>query len=86
MGLIGRKKEINRLNELYNRTRSEFVVLYGRRRIGKTFLVRQVFRDRMTFQHTALASNSLSQQLVNFHHSIVQTFGEQDLKSDLKIG
>lgn len=80
MGLIGRKKEINRLNELYNRTRSEFVVLYGRRRIGKTFLVRHIFQDRMTFQHTALASNSLSQQLVNFHHSIVHTFGTQDQK------
>ena len=76
MELVGRNKEIIRLNELFERNRSEFVVLYGRRRIGKTFLVRKMFQNRMSFQLTALANASLSNQLLNFHYSLVQTFGD----------
>ena len=37
--IIGREKEIKELVELYNSDKSEFVAVYGRRRIGKTFLV-----------------------------------------------
>lgn len=37
--IIGREKEIAELNELYHSDKSEFVAVYGRRRVGKTFLV-----------------------------------------------
>ena len=37
--LIGREKEVARLNELYERDQAELVAIYGRRRVGKTFLV-----------------------------------------------
>lgn len=37
--IIGREKEIEELKELYNSDKSEFVAVYGRRRVGKTFLV-----------------------------------------------
>ena len=40
--LIGRKKEIEELSELYNSNKAEFVAIYGRRRIGKTFLVDKI--------------------------------------------
>ena len=38
MGIIGRQQEVNELNELYNSGKAEYVVIYGRRRVGKTFL------------------------------------------------
>lgn len=53
--IVSRKKEINELEDIYNSGKSEFVVVYGRRRVGKTFLVRELFRDRMAFYHTALS-------------------------------
>ncbi len=43
--LIGRQKEQNCLAEYINSGRSEFVVVYGRRRVGKTFLVRNAIAD-----------------------------------------
>ena len=36
--IIGREKEIAELNELYNSDKSEFVAVYGRRRVGKTWV------------------------------------------------
>jgi AAA+ ATPase superfamily predicted ATPase len=38
--LIGRKDEIRRLKEAFSSEQSEFVAIYGRRRVGKTFLMR----------------------------------------------
>ena len=44
--IIARNAEIEVLNRKYNSDKSEFVVVYGRRRIGKTFIVNNVFKDR----------------------------------------
>ena len=38
--IIGRKRELQQLEEAYKAEESQFVVVYGRRRVGKTFLVR----------------------------------------------
>ena len=53
--LIGREKEIKKLNELYYSGSAELVALYGRRRVGKTYLVDQVFDKRITFRHSGLS-------------------------------
>jgi len=53
--MIGRKKEINELINLYNNKKAELVAVYGRRRVGKTYLINQVFKDKFTFKHTALS-------------------------------
>ena len=53
--MIGRRKEIRELNKLYDRSCAEFVAIYGRRRVGKTFLVDETFAGRMTFRHAGLA-------------------------------
>ena len=55
MNIVGRKEEIKELERLYRTGSSEFVAVYGRRRVGKTFLVKEVFKDRMTFLHTGLS-------------------------------
>jgi len=55
------------LEDIYNSGKSEFVVVYGRRRVGKTFLVRELFRDRLAFYHTALSPIELDKaQLTDF--------------------
>lgn len=47
--LIGRKKQQAELLEAYNSDDSRFVALYGRRRVGKTYLIKQTFKDKFTF-------------------------------------
>lgn len=59
--------------------RSEFVVVYGRRRVGKTFLIRQYFNNRFDFELTGLANANTSQQLKNF-----QASANKYLKTPLK--
>ena len=53
--MIGRKKEINLLNEIYSNGEAEFIAIYGRRRVGKTYLVDETMNDRITFRHTGLS-------------------------------
>ena len=65
--LIGRKQELATFYSLSNSNKSEFVAVYGRRRIGKTFLIRSAFENNFAFQTTGLANATLSQQLTNFH-------------------
>ena len=67
--LIGRAKEIKQLDKVMASKKSEFVALYGRRRVGKTFLVREYFGYQFDFQLTGLANANTSQQLVNFQVS-----------------
>lgn len=66
MKIIARKKEIDQLETLYKSDKSEFVIVYGRRRIGKTFLVSQLFEKRFTFQYTGSRQESQKTQLQRF--------------------
>jgi len=63
---IGRKKEQKRLEEKKESYRSEFIAVYGRRRVGKTMLIRKTFNNNFTFQITAIANVDKQQQLLNF--------------------
>ena len=53
--MIGREKETSELVELYNRKNAELVAVYGRRRVGKTYLVDETFKGRITFRHAGLS-------------------------------
>ena len=79
--IIGREKEISILNMVYNSEKSEFIALYGRRRVGKTFLIRSVFKDKFTFQITGLSNSSLKQQLANFNLTLNNTDARNDYES-----
>lgn len=75
--LIGRKDEVKILNRLYDSDQSEFVAVYGRRRVGKTYLVNEVFSDRITFSHTGLSNaaldkNFIKHQLNEFYNSLLR--------------
>jgi uncharacterized protein len=65
--LIGRKKELEALRGMLNGNRSEFVAIYGRRRVGKTYLIRTAFNNQYTFYVTGLANATTAQQITNFH-------------------
>lgn len=75
MKLIARKKETVELERLYNSSRSEFVIVYGRRRIGKTFLVNQVFQDRFTFAFVGARKQSTTVQLQRFARQLQEFSG-----------
>ena len=68
--LIGRKKQQAELLEAYNADDSKFVALCGRRRVGKTFLVKQTFKDNFTFSHSGLAHATLQEQLYGWRSSL----------------
>ena len=79
MGIIGREKEIAELYQLYDSGKSEFVAVYGRRRVGKTFLVDESLKGKITFRHAGLSpvdkensKNSLKYQLRQFYISLQQ--------------
>ena len=68
--IIGRKKERQRLNDLYSSGKAEFVAMYGRRRVGKTFLIRQMLENQFVFDLAGLANANTKEQLVNFTLSL----------------
>lgn len=77
MAIVGREKEINELIHLYNSDKAEFVAIYGRRRVGKTFLVDEALKGKITFRHAGLSpvendskKNNLKEQLKHFYYSL----------------
>ncbi|MCR5457653.1 MAG: AAA family ATPase [Clostridiales bacterium] len=68
--LIGRKKEIEILNESYKSEYTSFVAVYGRRGIGKTFLVRSLLDEKITFQHEGIFQGNFKEQLFAFASSL----------------
>lgn len=79
---IGRKKEIERLLSCYQSNRSEFAILYGRRRVGKTFLVNHTFKGKFAFYFTGLHNTPHSRQLEKFAEAI-QEFGSLPIRPKL---
>ena len=80
MNIIGRQSEREQLERIYNSNGSKFVAVYGRRRVGKTFLIKEHFKDRLTFWHTGLSPYDrdkkylLHNQLQAFFYSL-QDYG-----------
>jgi len=58
--MIGRKEERNYLLSLLSEEEPQFIAVFGRRRIGKTYLVRESFNHNFTFQHTGLSNNEIA--------------------------
>jgi uncharacterized protein len=68
--IIGRQKEIQKLESITKNKKSEFLAVYGRRRVGKTFLIREFFDYKFDFQISGLANADTSQQIFNFDTSL----------------
>ncbi|MBR2289003.1 MAG: AAA family ATPase [Clostridia bacterium] len=64
--LIGRKDEIRRLDSCMRETNAQLIILYGRRRIGKTYLIDEYFHGRFDFKITGSYKEKKDLQLYNF--------------------
>ena len=78
--MIGRKKEIEEFNRILNSDRAQLVAVYGRRRVGKTYLVDETFKGNITFRHAGLSPvevergasiSPLKAQLKHFYNSLL---------------
>ncbi len=72
--IVGREAEISVLKEALKSDQAELIAVYGRRRVGKTFLIRSVYSNQMVFDFTGVKDASLSDQLKNFSRVLVSTF------------
>lgn len=72
--IIGRESEIKTLEKIYASSKSEFVAVCGRRRIGKTFLIKELFEGKFSFTMAGLAKGNTQEQLANFNNSLKRQF------------
>lgn len=68
--LIGRERQQRELLDLLNRDESQFCAIYGRRRVGKTYLVKQTFQNQFAFTHTGVSEATKDEQLWEFRESL----------------
>ena len=69
---VGREYEIRQLEKYRNSKESEFVIVYGRRRVGKTFMVKEFFDDTYDFKVTGLYKKPKKTQLKNFYLALLE--------------
>lgn len=74
--IIGRESEKTILTDIFNSKKAEFVAVYGRRRVGKTYLIEQFFRKKtcLYFQTTGLREGTLKEQLAAFAKAVGESF------------
>lgn len=72
---IGREKELITLNRIYNSDKFEFVVIYGRRRVGKTALINRFIEGKPAIYFMGIESNE-RQNLNNFSRSVLSFSGD----------
>lgn len=79
--IIGREHEIKKLKRALSSEYSEFIAVYGRRRVGKTFLIKEAFDYSFSFQHSGISKGDKWLQLDEFAKSLER----QGMKSRRKI-
>lgn len=68
--IIGRTRECERLEKCMNATTAQLVVVYGRRRVGKTYLINHYFENNLDFKITGAYGQSKKIQLRNFNDEL----------------
>ena len=68
--IAGRHDELTIFNKVVASPEAEFMAVYGRRRVGKTFLIREFFEDMICFEIVGIYKASLRDQLSNFATSL----------------
>lgn len=77
MNIIGRRKEQDLLQTCLESKRPEFLAIYGRRRTGKTYLVKEFFHNQFSFYATGVANASTKEQLEVFGDTL-RRFGSKE--------
>ena len=75
MSIIGREKEIRVLKTCYESEKSDFVAVYGRRRVGKTFLVKELFGAEFSFYSTGILGGDRQAQLQSWNREMIRFGG-----------
>lgn len=75
--IIGRKEEIAILNEALHSEEAEMIAVLGRRRVGKTFLIREIYKERIIFELTGIRNQSDKEHLEAFMLKIEELTGEK---------
>ena len=75
--LIGRANEHHILKEVYEALESKFIAVYGRRRFGRTFLIRESPGSCFTFRHTGYFGGKMADELFEFCTSL-REYGSKD--------
>ena len=81
--VIGREEELATISRLYASDRSEFLALYGRRRVGKSFLIEEALENKFAFMTVGLyikvdkddtekVESYRQQQLRHFYSSLLE--------------
>ena len=73
--IIGREQEIEKLENYISSRKSEFIAIYGRRRVGKTFLVKELFENRFAFRVTGKDNVTTKEQLASFSFALNDQLG-----------
>ncbi len=68
--VAGRSREKKILQDMLESNSSELVAVYGRRRVGKTFLIREFYKKNIVFQVTGIYRGNMKDQLINFHYQL----------------
>lgn len=76
--LVGRNREKELLERKRSANKSEFVAVYGRRRVGKTFMIRTFFDGKFTFRMTGISNASLQNQLANFNDTLREQYPKME--------
>ena len=76
--MVGREEETARLKLLLTTKESEFLTVVGRRRVGKTYLIRETYKNELIFELTGIQNASTEEQLSNFHFALRQYFKNFD--------
>ena len=77
LNVIGRTEEKKLLLDIVNSTDPELVAMYGRRRVGKTFLIRNFLEKQLIFEFSGIHNASLNQQLENFTLAMTKATGSK---------
>ena len=73
--ITGRESERALLAKIIKSAEPELVAVYGRRRVGKTFLIRNVFEKQLVFEFSGIHNASFEQQLENFTEAVSKAAG-----------
>lgn len=80
--IVGRKREQELIMQRYNSDKAELVAVYGRRRVGKTYLVKQVFSEDFDFAFTGMYKAPRAVQLSMFKEELSRKWQRDDLRID----
>lgn len=75
MNLIGRRKEIDKLDLAMNSGKPEFIAVYGRRRVGKTFLIKEYFNYQFAFYASGSTEAKTNRQKLMLFHKALKEYG-----------